>query len=145
MTFAAQLKAFADKAKLNTDLVVQKVTIDVARSVIQKSPVGNPELWKSPPPPGYVGGRFRANWMFGVGKIDTTTTSTVDESGTGTLGRLATAIGASRAGGVTYISNSLPYAVPLEYGHSLQAPQGMARNTVTEFQQYINRATQGLK
>lgn len=145
MTFAAQLQAFADKAKLNTDMVVQKITLDVARSVIQKSPVGNPELWKSAPPPGYVGGRFRANWMFGVGKVDTTTTSTVDKSGTGTLSKLATAISATAAGGVTYISNSLPYALPLEYGHSSQAPQGMVRNTVTEFQQYINRATQGLK
>lgn len=146
MTFAAQLQAFAEKAKLNTDLVVQKVTIDVARSVIQKSPVGNPELWKSPPPPGYVGGRFRANWMFGVGKIDTTTSEEIDKSGNATQTRLAAAINATKAGGVTYISNSLPYAIPLEYGHSSQVPpHAMVRGTVAEFQQYINRAMQGLK
>jgi len=145
MSFSAQLQAFANKAKANTDVVVQKITLDVARSVIQKSPVGNPSLWKSPAPPGYVGGRFRANWMFGVGRVDTTTTNAIDESGTGTLSQLASAIGASKAGGVTYISNSLAHAIPLEYVHSSRAPQGMVRNTVTELQQYINRAIQGLK
>lgn len=146
MSFALQLQQFADKAKANADAVVQKVTLDVARSVIQKSPVGNPDLWKSPAPPGYVGGRFRANWMFGVGQIDTTTTEAVDESGSATQTKLAAAIGASKAGGVTYISNSLPYALPLEYGHSSQVPpHAMVRGTVAEFQQHINRATQGLK
>lgn len=145
-SFALQLQKFAEKAKANADLVVQKVTLDVAKSVIEKSPVGNPDLWKSPAPPGYVGGRFRANWMFGDGKIDTTTTEEIDKAGTSTLTRLAAAIGASKAGGVTYISNSLPYAIPLEYGHSSQVPpHAMVRGTVTEFQQYINRATQGLK
>lgn len=141
MSFALQLQKFADKAKANTDLVVQKVTLDVARSVIEKSPVGNPDLWKGPAPAGYVGGRFRANWMFGVGKVDTTTTEDTDKNGGATLNRLAAAIGATGAGGVTFISNSLPYGPRLEYeGWSKQAPQGMVRITVAEFQQYVNKA-----
>lgn len=146
MTFALQLQRFADKAKANADVVVQKVTLDVARSVIEKSPVGNPELWKNPPPPGYVGGRFRANWMFGVGAIDTTTTDEIDASGNMTQTRLAAAISATKAGGVTYISNSLPYGPRIEYeGWSKQAPGGMVRLTVAEFQQFIDRAVEGLK
>lgn len=146
MSFAAQLQAFADKTKANTDLVVQKITLDIAKSVIEKSPVGNPELWKGPAPAGYVGGRFRANWMFGVGQIDTTTTDDIDKGGNTTLTRLASAIGATKAGGVTYISNSLPYGPRLEYeGHSSQAPAGMVRLTVAEFQRYVDRAVQGLK
>lgn len=145
-SFALQLQKFAEKAKANTDVVVQKVTLEVAKSVIQKSPVGNPDLWKGSAPPGYVGGRFRANWMFGDGKIDTTTTEEIDKAGTSTLTRLAASIGASKAGGVTYISNSLPYGPRLEYeGWSKQAPAGMVRLTVAEFQQYVNQALQGLK
>ena len=143
-SFALQLQKFAEKAKANADLVVQKVTLDVARSVIEKSPVGNPSLWKSPPPAGYVGGRFRANWMFGVGQIDSTTTEEIDKTGRLTETRLAAAIRATKAGGVTYLSNSLPYAIPLEYGHSGQTPGGMVRVTVSEFQQYINQAVQDL-
>lgn len=145
MNFALQLQKFAEKAKANTDVVVQKITLDVARSVIEKSPVGNPDLWQTPAAPGYVGGRFRANWMFGNGRINTTTTEDIDKAGTATLNRLSAAIAATRAGGVTFISNSLPYSIALEYGHSSQAPNGMVRNTVTEFQQYVRRATQGLK
>lgn len=145
MSFGAQLQAFADKTMLNADVVVQKVTLDIAKSVIQKSPVGNPDLWKSPAPPGYVGGRFRANWMFGDGQINTTTTEEIDNTGSATQTRLAAAIAATHAGGVTYISNSLPYAIPLEYGRSGQAPQGMVRNTVTEFQQYVDQVTKSLK
>lgn len=145
MTFALQLQKFAEKAKGNADLVVQKTTIEVANSVIMKSPVGNPELWKGKAPPGYVGGRFRANWMFGVGKIDTTTTEDIDKSGGATISKLSAAIGATGAGGVTFISNSLPYGPALEHGHSGQAPAGMVKITVAEFQQFINNAVQGLK
>jgi len=145
MTFALQLQKFAEKAKGNADLVVQKVTLDVARSVVMKSPVGNPDLWKSPPPPGYVGGRFRANWVFGVGKIDTTTTNDIDADGGATLSKLSAAIGTTGAGGVTFISNSLPYGPALELGHSGQAPAGMVRTTAAEFQQYVNQAVQDLK
>ena len=32
-----------------------------------------------------------------------------------------------------YISNALPYALPLEYGHSQQAPNGMIRVTVEDW------------
>src|SRR5690606_39236304 len=143
-SFALQLQKFAEKAKANTDVVVQKITLDVARSVIEKSPVGNPDLWKGSAPPGYVGGRFRANWMFGVGKIDPTTSEEIDKTGRMTYTRLAAEIAATGAGGVTYISNSLPYAIPLEYGHSNQSPAGMVRVTVAEFQQYITEAVQNL-
>lgn len=144
MSFALQLQNFANKAGANADLVVQKVTIDVARSVIMKSPVGNPELWKGKAPAGYVGGRFRANWMFGVGQVDTTTTEDIDASGGSTLSKLAAAIGATGAGGVTYISNSLPYGPALEHGHSGQAPGGMVRVTVAEFSQFIESAVAAL-
>lgn len=145
-SFSLQLQKFAEKAKANADLVVQKVTLDVARSVIERSPVGNPDTWKSPAPAGYVGGRFRANWMFGVGAVDTTTTEGVDKSGGATLSRLAAAIQATGAGGVTFVSNSLPYGPRLEYeGWSKQAPAGVVRITVAEFQQYVNQAVQGLK
>ncbi len=144
MTFALQLQKFAEKAKANADLVVQKVTLEVARSVVEKTPVGNPDLWKSPAPPGYVGGRLRANWVFGVGRVNTETTEEIDASGAPTLSRLTAAIQQTGAGGVTFISNSLPYAISVEYGHSSQAPAGMVRVTVAEFQQYVNQAVQSL-
>lgn len=45
MSFALQLQEFADQFKADADTVVQKVAIDVLNEVIDRSPVGNPELW----------------------------------------------------------------------------------------------------
>lgn len=130
MSFTADISKFVAKANGNVDQVVRKVTLDLARSVVLKSPVDT--------------GRFRANWVFGVGAINTQTTDAVDKGGQGTLSQLAASIGASKAGGQTYISNSLPYAERLEYGWSQQAASGMVRVTLAEFDAYVRRAVQGL-
>ncbi|WP_256203847.1 MULTISPECIES: hypothetical protein [unclassified Pseudomonas] len=36
--------------------------------------------------------------------------------------------------------NNLPYAIPLEYGHSTQAPAGMVRVTLANFQHIVDEA-----
>lgn len=127
MSFSLDLQRFAAKAKANVDQVVQQVTISVSDSLITKSPVDT--------------GRFRANWQVGQGAIDAATTDGKDKEGELTKDRLAAEIQAIPAGGVTYISNSLPYAQALEYGHSqAQAPNGMVRVTAAEFQKYVDDA-----
>ena len=140
MNFAAQLKAIADKAGTKVETVARKVTIDMAGEIIVMSPVGNPSLWQSPAPAGYVGGRFRNNWMFGQGQENTATNNGTDPSGAGTLNRLTAQIQAAQVGSVWYITNSLPYARALEYGHSTQAPAGMVRLTVQRWNEYISKA-----
>jgi len=40
----------------------------------------------------------------------------------------------------TYISNNLPYAIPIEDGHSKQAPTGMVKVTVAEFGSIVRDA-----
>jgi len=52
------------------------------------------------------------------------------KSGAPSLSRCATYVSGLKAGGVTYLSNNVPYIMPLEYGHSTQAPAGMARVAV---------------
>jgi hypothetical protein len=49
-----------------------------------------------------------------------------------------------KCGPPIYIVNNLPYAIPLEYGHSSQAPQGMVRLAAIEFQQLVDEAVRGL-
>ncbi len=49
----------------------------------------------------------------------------------------------AKAGDVIYLANSLPYIRRLEYGWSKQAPAGMVRGTVGEFQQAIDKALKG--
>ncbi|MDD1947736.1 hypothetical protein [Pseudomonas carnis] len=85
----------------------------------------------------YVGGRFRGNWMFGVGAPDDTTTEGVDPNGSVSSARIRDGVIEFSAGETCYITNSLPYAIPLEFGHSTQAPGGMVRVTVARFQQIV--------
>lgn len=95
-------------------------------------------------PKGYVGGHFRANWQFGT-SIPTGEVDGVDPEGTATIGSMTADISATGAGGVTYLVNNAPYAIPLEYGHSTQAPQGIVRVTIAEFNQVVEQAVQEVK
>jgi hypothetical protein len=85
----------------------------------------------------YFGGRFRGNWMFSIGSPDNTTTEEVDPSGRKSTARIVDGAIEFKAGDTAYITNSLPYAIPLEFGHSQQAPGGMVRITVARFQQIV--------
>lgn len=146
--FALDLSRMLDKAKGQTELAVRKVMLETFQKVVMKSPVGNPDLWvaKDPKtgeyvdyiglngmPEGYVGGRFRANWQVGYGAINTTTTEDTDKSGRSTVSRISGLVAAAPLWGMSiYMTNSLPYAVALEHGHSTQAPVGMVRTTLAE-------------
>lgn len=132
--FGKLLKAAGDKA----ELVVKKSAISVLTSVEFKSPVGDPDTWSSPAPPGYTGGQFKANWNLSVESIDYTTTTDKDPTGGDAVKRAELAIEDYKMGDKVFITNSLPYAYRLEYeGWSGQAPQGMVRITALEFEQYV--------
>jgi len=140
-SFALDLRAFVAKAKAAPAQVVRKVSIDLLTATVLRTPVGNPDLWKSKPPAGYVGGRLRANWTVSLVEPDNTTSDATDQTGQSTISRGSAVIGEADGIKDICITNSLPYAIPIEYGHSgVQAPQGMVRVTVQEFQQYVDKA-----
>lgn len=89
---------------------------------------------------GYVGGRFRGNWQFSIDSPATTEIDRIDPSGNATLAELIAQVQALTIGQTAYIVNNLPYAVPLEYGHSSQAPSGMVRVTLASFQRIVDEA-----
>lgn len=82
---------------------------------------------------GYVGGRFRGNWQVTVGSPATDAIDRIDKSGNEAIAAAAGAVAGYKAGPAMYIVNNLPYALPLEYGHSTQAPEGMVRISAAEF------------
>lgn len=45
-TFAMQVADFANRAKVTQDKVFRAIVTQIAREIIQLSPVGNPELWE---------------------------------------------------------------------------------------------------
>ena len=140
MSFELDLKAFADKTSAKANAVVRKIVIDVGTALVMKSPVGDAKYWKSPPPPGYTGGRFRANWQYGLSAPDLTTTPKIDKSGGATIQTIVGKVSDEAAGHVHYITNSLPYADRLEHGWSRQAPNGMVGLTVLEFNPIVEAA-----
>lgn len=140
MSFSADITAFVKKAKGRADRVVKKVVIDLGTSVIMKTPVGNPDLWASPAPKGYVGGAARAGWQYGNGVMPSGLIDDKDQTGQKTIAALTAGVMTSDGASVHWIANSLPYINPLEHGWSTQAPNGMVELTVTEFQQIVKRA-----
>lgn len=143
MTFAADIRRFTDKAEKDTDKVVRAVTFSLFREVIQRTPVGNPDLWKNPPPPGYVGGRLKGNWQATQGAPAYGTLTSTDKDGNSTITRMAAGIGGW--GSVTYLVNNLPYAQRIEFdGWSGQADKGMVRVSMRRINTIVRQAARGI-
>ncbi len=139
-TFSLDLAKFADKAKGRFDDVVGDVVVQVAAALDRRSPVGDASYWKSPPPKGYVGGRFRGNWQMGVDTIPAGETGLIDPSGATAQGEILARIPEEAGGKVYYLMNNVPYAEEIEKGSSRQAPQGLVGLTAIEFPQMVEQA-----
>lgn len=138
--FALNLAKFAAKAPDRAKQVVGKVAIDLLKEIVMTTPVGNPSLWKGPAPAGYVGGRLRGNWNTGVGSINTTERA-ASKAGTAPIARGVATIAARQPEADIYLTNSLPYAIRVENGYSTQAPAGMLRVAVIQFENFIAKAS----
>lgn len=125
-SFELQIQRFVDKAKGNTTLVVRKVSLDLFRRVIMKSPVDR--------------GRFKGNWQVAIGAIPAGILEIDDKSGTATIAKATAVTLNMKAGEVIYLVNHLPYGPRLEYGWSKQAPGGMVRLTVEEYGAVVAKA-----
>jgi hypothetical protein len=122
------LSRIVAKSKQKMDTVVQKVTFEVFRSVILRTPVDT--------------GRARANWMPSVGSPNLMAhgAPVVDKAGNDAIARAGDVALKTPAGNITYLTNTLPYIRRLEYGYSKQAPAGMVRITAVSFQNTLNGA-----
>jgi hypothetical protein len=133
--FEVELKREWAEKQGDIGIMVARVAGEALRRVVEKSPVGNPTLWKRPAPAGYVGGRFRGNWLLSVGAPQAGVVETVDAGGGATVERGLAAMPGYGADGLypsVFIQNNLPYAEALENGHSAQAPGGVVALTVAE-------------
>ncbi len=121
--FEAQLEDFRELAMAAIEQTIQDIVIQVGESLINLSPVDT--------------GRFKANWQFTIGAPANSSLIATDKEGDETIAKLIAAVNALEPGQVAYIVNTLIYAVPLEYGHSQQAPLGMVRRTIAEFERIV--------
>jgi len=89
---------------------------------------------------GYVGGRFRGAWDVSLNFASTKPPDRIDPNGAETIAAAQVALENFVAGPSIYLVNNMPYAQRLEYGWSKQAPAGMVRVTVAEFQSVVDAA-----
>jgi hypothetical protein len=121
--WSVPISEVANRAGAQADAVVRKLTFEIFKAVVLKSPVDT--------------GRFRANWNISADVPDySTTPSTIKARGGAEAARALS----FPSGGVVYLSNGLPYARVLEDGSSKQAPQGMVKVTVAEFDTFLKKA-----
>lgn len=139
--FTLNLGDYAKRTSEKLDTLVRAVVIEVGARVVMRSPVGDATLWKSPPPPGYVGGRARGSWQYGFNAVPDADLSTIDPSGRASIDRIKPSL----AAGMHYIVNALPYAQRLEDGWSTQAPAGIIGLVAVEFGSIISQTAGGLK
>ena len=108
---------------------IRKIALELLKKVTMKSPVDT--------------GRFRANWMVGIGGADEATVDTEEKLPHGSPSPSAMA----RALGVVseyktlkqiHISNNLDYAAGLEHGSSKQAPLGVLEVSIEEIVQHFS-------
>ena len=145
MTFSSDLARFTAKTIRNSNNIVRKIVIDMGESLVIRTPVGDPSIWQSAPPPGYAGGRARANWQYGSGEMPAGVIDAIDKYGDSTISKIIDGVKSSKVASVHWIASSLPYTKRLEEGWSTQAPQGMLRLTVMQFEDIVKSAVQALK
>ena len=129
--FSKKINKFVQNVKDDMNDTHRRTALDVFAKVVKRTPVGNPDLWKSKPPPGYVGGHARANWQM---SINTIPRSEID----GTTPPRAANVARANINDKIYIVNNAPYIQALEHGHSSQAPSGMVKVTVSEFKSIVH-------
>jgi hypothetical protein len=130
--FRAEVTKFATTVPGQSLLLQKKIAFDLLTKIVLRTPVGNPTLWQRPPPPGYVGGRARANWQVSITEPGRSKPKKVDPAGSETITKGLAQISNAQPFGVIWLYNNLPYIVPLEYGWSSQAPGGMVRLSLAE-------------
>lgn len=120
------MSQFDKIAKRNNDKMLTAVRQTVRKmglKIINMSPVDT--------------GRFKESWRASINQPDLS----LNESGAG----LRPTVMSLKLGDTFYFTNNQPYALRLEFGWSQQAPRGMVRLTIADFQGELNRQIKFIK
>jgi hypothetical protein len=114
--FGTRMRVIARGVRDETQKIVRKAALVCDQVAVMATPVDT--------------GRARANWIASI-IAPADGIKDPDKSGGAALEQGAAVIGSYNIDfGSIYLTNNVPYIVPLENGHSRQAPQGMAKQAV---------------
>ena len=152
MTFSSDIKEFAEKTKTDIADVKKYAAIKIFTDIVKATPVGNPDYWQEvngkprKAPPGYTGGRLRGNWQTSLNTPIHTEIARIDPDGGDALKEMQTTVYNSNVEESIFLTNNLPYAIRVEYGHSKkQRPMGMLRVSIAGFENAIKEALRKVK
>ena len=109
--FALDLRKFGKVTREQATMIFRKITLELDSRVVLGTPVDV--------------GRARGNWFPSLNTPATGTTDKADPTGSAALAEINSLVGSARLGDTVWLTNNLPYILPLENGHSKQAPDGM--------------------
>lgn len=139
MSFSHDVSKWAVNTKHLRDDVVTLVFKRLGTLIVNRTPIGDRTLWSRPAPADYRPGSLVNNWFAGIGEPGALPRRGHNVNGADSLSQI-NAISKAAPGKLAYIANPLPYARRVEYGWSTQAPQGMVRISVAEFQRIVRKA-----
>lgn len=111
--FALDLKKFGSVTREEATTIFHKIAIDLDTRVVLGTPVDE--------------GRARGNWFPSLNKPSAKVDmESLDKSGSEAISAVTAMVGSAKLGDTLWLTNNLPYILPLENGHSeIQAPAGM--------------------
>lgn len=120
MKFSDQIKAFTKKAERAALFVYRGTALDIFSKVILRTPVDT--------------GRARGNWQC---SLNSPADGSVNGTGRSAINKAKATTGKAKIEDQIYLMNNLPYIKKLEYGSSQQAPRGMVRVTLSDFDRLV--------
>ena len=134
-TFAIQLAQFQTDTEQRALLTIKRIVLEMFKRVMQRTPVDT--------------GNARANWDIGINAIPDGFEATIETGELGAASQQALNRGlmefaSFKLGDTAYIVNNVAYIGFLEEGRSGQAPSGMVKITVREFQTIVDELSVGI-
>jgi hypothetical protein len=126
MSFSVDLAKFGQKAVDNGEKIVRKIAFDMHSRIVQRMPADT--------------GRAKANQQISINSLPSGSVMEFDKKGNATISKGNKALASFNLGDTIFLYNNVEYILPLEYGHSKRAPQGMFRITFEEIVQHLGAA-----
>ena len=120
----ATVKLALDRLEQWGEQTVRGTLLSLSSAIIKDTPVDT--------------GRLRSNWMPSIGSPDSTQGAATSEADT--ISKVASTTASIKMGDTFYLTNNLPYAAAIEYGHSKRFPEGMLRKNVAKYDRAIREA-----
>lgn len=125
MTTAAQFQQYIERKKLNAYRAARMAFFEVALDVIQNTPVDE--------------GFAKGSWTFSENSKIPSFNNDRDPQGRDAIKQLTQGVNKAKDDSALYLLSNLIYMPRLEYGWSMQAPNGMVRQALMRFERELER------